>query len=146
MNTKHKEVGLQSNVKLILSKVTGQLVGSANEIVSRALAVINTVAGADVNIGFRDKVTGTGRLLGNVLELDLNIPLMNRTINSSDEQAFNMNVSRALVREFGSVNVGYLSQNPVTTKTVTVTVETDSENPHIDVAEALKGVGTVTVV
>lgn len=146
MNKKHKEVGLQSNLKLVVSKITGQFLGSASDIVNRTLSVINTVAGSDSRIGFRDEITGVGTLLGNVLVLDLDIPLMNSTINSSDEDTFNRNVARALVNEFGSVNVGYVSANPVTMRTVTVKVQTESEMPYTDIKKALKDIGTVTAV
>lgn len=145
-NTKYKEVGLQSKLKLVMSKVTGQFSGSADSVVARALAVINTVAGANRYIGFSDRITGVGTLLGNVLVLDLEIPLMKSTVTLSGENTFNFALANALVREFGQVNVGYLSPNPVTTQTITIKVQTDIESPIQNIKNALKDIGTVLAV
>lgn len=141
-NTKYKEVGLQKNLKLVVSKVSGLFSGSANEVISKTLAVINTIAGADTRIGFYGRITGVGMLLGNVMVVDLNIPLMDSNINSVDESAFNRSVANALVREFGGVNVGYLSPNPVTVTPLSVKVDVESDNPITDVRNALTSIGT----
>jgi hypothetical protein len=146
MNVKHKEVGLQPNVKLILSKVSGMFSGTPSDVVSRALAVLNRVAGEDTNIGFRNKITGKGTLLGSVVVIDLSIPLGSRKINSSDELQFNQRVAMALNREFGNLaSVGYLDPNPTRTSTVKVAVETESMYPETEVRNALRNVGTVTI-
>lgn len=146
MNTKHKEVGLQSKLKLIVSKVSGLFTGSADEVISKTLSVLNTVAGNDSNIGFYSRISGVGRVLGNVIELDLNIPLMNRSIDSIHENIFNRKVANALVDAFGAVNVGYLSPTPVRITSVVVTADVESDTPTLDVHKALNGVATNVVV
>jgi hypothetical protein len=78
--------------------------------------------------------------------IDLSIPLGSRKINSSDELQFNQRVAMALNREFGNLaSVGYLDPNPTRTSTVKVAVETESMYPETEVRNALRNVGTVTI-
>lgn len=129
-NTVHREVGLQANLKMVLSLIRTKF--SGKEAVDQAIKVINRVAGESQKIGFLSHITGTGTVLGNVMILDLNIPLMaGYPRNESDETVFNITLARALVKEFGHLNVGYVSPEPSRTRTVTLRVETEQTTEQL---------------
>lgn len=136
-NKLHREVGLQSSLKMVISLISGLFTSKSD--IDRAIRVINTVAGNDPNVGFLNRLSGTGTILGNVMIIDLNVPLMyGYPKNKRDEAAFNKAVAKALIAEFGRLNVGYVTPEPVKAQTVTVRVETDLTTQ--DILNALSGV------
>jgi hypothetical protein len=60
-----------------------------------------------------------------------------------DEAAFNNAVAKALIAEFGRLNVGYVTPEPVVTRKVTVTVETEKTTQEI--VDALNGLSETQV-
>jgi hypothetical protein len=140
-NKTHKEVGLQSSLKVVISRIRSQFNSTADIIA--AIAVMNAVAMEVLQLS--QPITGTGTLLGNVMILDVNIPLDSSNWwqdISSLESTFNNTLASRLVGKFGQVNVGYV--NPVSTRTVTATVETDKADWQV--RSALSSVGTVVAV
>lgn len=134
-NNIHREVGLQPKLKMVISLLSAMFLSKAD--VERAIAVINRVAGADTKVGFWTALTGVGTILGNVMIIDLNIPLMaGHPRNEKDEAVFNKTVAKALIAEFGRLNVGYLTPEPVVTRRVRVEFETESTDTQI--AEILR--------
>lgn len=140
-NKIHREVDVQANMKIVVS-LRGKQFNSLSQIES-AIAAID-YAGKE-HLRLRGSITGTGTILGNVMILDVNIPL--HTTNSHDVQAryhdFNMAVVKYLTNGkyhvsadktlggFGTLNVGYVSQNPATPRKVTVRVETELNDAEI---------------
>jgi hypothetical protein len=128
MNNKvHREVELQSKLKVVISLVASLFGGEGD--IQRALTVINDTAGASSQLGFWRRITGTGTILGNVMILDLDVPLMDSTTGRGYESKFNASLARALTSEFGRLNVGYVSPEPVTVRVVRV--ETDRTNAEL---------------
>lgn len=134
-NKVHKEIELQSTLKVVVSKIYSKFNGQAD--IESAIAAIG-YAGKQV-LRLRDSVTGVGTILGSVMVLDLNIPL--ESTNSSDmkarEEEFNRKVVDYLMHGvthltsgkrfggFGRLNVGYVSPNP--TQVLSLTIETEKD-------------------
>lgn len=137
-NKSHKEVELQSRMKLVVSKFTGKFSGTSD--IVNVISIINRVIEKDPNIGFLRSVTGEGVVLGNVLVIDLNVPIgRTRTRTKATELNLNMAIARAINNAYGRCTVGYVS--PTASRTIKLTVEADSET---DVRNALNGVASIT--
>jgi hypothetical protein len=141
-NKLHRETGLQNTLKVVISLLSATFTKKAD--ISKVISIINRVAGADAKVGFRSPISGTGTILGNVMILDLNVPLMaGYPRTKRDEAAFNNAVAKALIAEFGRLNVGYVTPEPVVTRKVTVTVETEKTTQEI--VDALNGLSETQV-
>lgn len=136
-NKIHREVDVQENMKVVISLCRGQF-DNINDVNSATAAM--DYAGKQ-HLRLRGSITGTGVILGNVMILDVNIPL--HTTNSHDVEAryneFNMAVVNYLTNGkyhvtadkvlggFGALNVGYVSKNPARPRVVDVRVETEHQ-------------------
>lgn len=133
----HKEVEVQSKLKVVIALRSRKFADSS--------AIQSAIEAMDYegkrHLRLRGNITGTGVILGNVMILDVNIPL--NTTNSSDVtkhyDEFNMAVVKGLtygtlhktsgitLGKFGSLTVGYVSPTATRRKRVSVTVDTDLE-------------------
>lgn len=152
MNKNHKEVDVQSRLKVVISLLSKKFSGVADETVKSALGAIDYAAKEVLRLS--DSVTGTGTILGNVMVLDLSIPLS--TSYSSDVtkhyDEFNRKVTDYLMNGkthvtsgsrlggFGSLNVGYVGSDPSTDRIVNLVVETESNDSQL--RQALRGVAS----
>lgn len=107
-NTIHRGVELQENLKMVISRHNGLF--QSEQDISRVIDTLNEVAGNDPNLGFYSKISGTGTIFGNVMVLDLHLPLMRSTRRSANEAGFNQRVANALMRNYGALNVGYVNR------------------------------------
>jgi hypothetical protein len=150
----HKEVEVQSTLKVVISLLTRKFSGVVD--ITSALAAID-YAGKET-LRLAESITGIGTVLGNVMVLDLNIPLHSSYSGdvSRHYDEFNRKVADYLMNGkthvtsgnrlggFGRLNVGYVSPTPSNDRKVTVVLET--ERSDWAVKDALKNVGTVVEV
>lgn len=148
----HREIGVKSKIKVVISLLRSQF--SSTSQIQSAIEAID-YAGKE-HLRLRGTITGKGTILGNVMILDLNIPL--GTTNSHDVEARFGEFNRAVVRYltsgkvhvtsgrtlggFGALNVGYVNPTASRPRTVKVTVETDLTNT--EVLRNVEQVGRVT--
>jgi len=141
MKKLHKEVDIKERLKVVISLIAKKFDGRAA--IDSAIAAID-YAGKE-HLRLRGSITGSGVILGNVMLLDLDIPLS--TTNSRDVEArydeFNRAVVQYLTRgkyhvtagktlgNFGSLNVGYVDVNPTSERIVNVKVGTDLSNDEL---------------
>lgn len=148
----HKETEVSERMKVVITNVDRKF--RANEIAS-AMGALN-YAGRE-HLRLSEDITGEGTLLGNVMVLDVNVPL--RTSNSHDwtlrQNDFNMAVVRylqsgkyAVTKDttyggFGNVTVGYVQSEPVTPQTLSIQLNTIEDVEAV--RQALAGLGDVTI-
>jgi hypothetical protein len=147
----HKEIDVQSKMKVIVSLVASQFAGiSAIDSAIRAMDYA-----AKKHLRLRGSVIGTGVVLGNVLVLDVNIPL--ETSNSSDVTRHYNDFNREVVNYltsgvyhktdattyggFGRLSVGYVT--PEAVKDTIFTVRVKTTKTANEVRQALASVGEV---
>lgn len=114
----HEVVDLQAHLKVVITRINGLFKDSAD--IDRTLTMLNN-AGKTL-LGLTRKIRGNGQILGNVMILDVKIPLDSAT-NAQNETAFNNAVKDNLIAKFGAINVGYVT--PKAVRTVTVTIQTE---------------------
>lgn len=151
----HREVDVQENLKVVISKVNGKF-DSIKDVDSAIEAI--AMAGR-TSLGLTRNITGMGTLLGNVMILNVYIPLSSSVYidHYKKYDEFNRLVVDYLTRGvtnptaysmgrvggFGALNVGYVSPTPSRKVRASVVGDEDS------IREALKGiaeVGNVSVV
>jgi hypothetical protein len=129
----HSETNLSARIKVIVSRIRGKFSGSAD-----AEKVLDIMNDAGRIIGLQEKITGVGSVLGNVIILDLRVPVKTATA-LSEASRFNMAVANKLVTTYGALNVGYVSAKPM--RRVTVTIETDKSEKTLN--KRLSKLGTI---
>ena len=135
MHKNYTEINIAERQKVVVTRIDRKFT-DAND-AQKVLDVLNENRGL---IGLTKKIAGRGAVLGNVIILDVKIPLASAT-NKANHYAFNMAVSRKLVSLFGRVNVGVVADKP--TRKVTVTLETSATDK--EVLEVLKNIGTASI-
>lgn len=136
MNKVHKQIDLQENLKVVITRIRGFF--SESDIAS-AIGAIGYAAKQHLRLRRDVEVSGTGTVMANVMILDLKIPL-NETYSSNvmaHENEFNQEVANYLTNgvyhraanetlgNFGQVNVGYVSSEPVRTVNIETSLTTE---------------------
>lgn len=148
----HKETNVTTKLKVIISLLYAQF--SNTGVIESAIKAMDYAGKKHLRL--RGNITGTGVVMGNVLILDVNIPL--NTSNSirgvaTHYDAFNAEVVNYLTNGiyhqadgktyggFGKLNVGYVSSQAVRETTYTVRVKTIESASTV--RNALANVGEV---